>query len=114
MTANSLPIIVVVLSTILSAFGALYLKKASSTFSLKLKFLMNKYFILGLFFYGIATVIYLITLRFGEVSILFPAGSAVYIWVSLLSQKYLGEQMNVFKWFGITAIILGVVLLSFG
>lgn len=112
--ATQIPIIIVIFVTIITAFGAIFLKKASSDFSLKPKFLLNKNFQLGILFYGISTIIYLIVLRFGELSILFPAASTTYIWVSIFSQKFLGEKMNKFKWFGVFTIILGVILLVFG
>ena len=114
MATSVLTILTVVIATVVGAFGAIYLKKASSDFSLKLKFLLNKFFLLGVLFYGISTIIYLIALRFGELSILFPTVSTVYIWVNIFSKQFLGEKMTKFKWFGVFIIILGVIFLAFG
>lgn len=107
-------IILVFFATILGAFGAIFLKKASSDFSLKIRFLWNRNFLAGLCFYTLSTVMYLSALKFGELSVLFPTISTVYVWVSILSQKYLGEKMNGFKWFGILVILAGVALLAIG
>lgn len=107
-------ILLVISATIIAAFGAIYFKLASKHLSFKLKFLLNKNLLLGIFFYSISTFFYLIALKFGELSILFPSISTVYIWISLLSQRMLGEKMNFLKWIGLVGIVLGVILLSLG
>ncbi|HIH17775.1 MAG TPA: EamA family transporter [Nanoarchaeota archaeon] len=107
-----MPIFIVILSTVIGAIGAIALKKASSSLSFNLKSLFNRYFLIGMGFYAISTIIYLNALKLGELSILFPIVSTTYIWVCLLSQKYLGEKMNGFKWFGILVILVGVALLA--
>ncbi|OYT41624.1 hypothetical protein B6U80_01050 [Candidatus Pacearchaeota archaeon ex4484_26] len=105
-------ILVVVLATIIGAFGAIYLKKASSFFLFNLKFILNKNFLFGMSFYIISTIIYLFALKFGELSILFPTISTSYIWISILSQKMLREKMNFLKWAGIIGIIIGTIFLG--
>lgn len=107
-------IFVVLLATFIGAFGAIFLKKASSSFSFKISFLLNKYFLISLIFYGISMIFYLIALKYGELSTLYPIVATTYIWVSIFSQKFLGEKMNKFKWFGIAFIILGVLFLTLG
>ncbi len=62
-------------------------------------------------FYGLATLIYIGALRLGRLSVLAPITSLTYIWVAFLSVRFLGEEMNKFKWLGIFTIIVGVVLL---
>jgi len=112
MATSFLAISLVIFSTVIGAIGAIFLKKAASDFSVKLKFLLNKDFLLGMLFYTISIIIYLFALKFGELSVLFPTASTIYVWVSILSQKYLEEKMNGFKWFGILMILVGVILLT--
>ena len=107
-------ILLVAFSTILSAFAAIFMKKSSYIMSRNLKFLLSKTFLLTLFFYGIATILYLFSLKYGELSVLFPIISTTYIWVSILSVKFLGEKMNLLKWLGILGIIIGVTLIGLG
>ena len=107
-------IALVILTTIIGSIGAIFLKKASSDFSIKIRFILNRNFLLGMFFYSVSIIMYLFALKFGELSVLFPTASTIYIWVSILSQKYLGEKMNGFKWFGILIILVGVALLAIG
>jgi uncharacterized membrane protein len=37
-----------------------------------------------------------------------------YIWISILSVKYLKEKMNAFKWAGIGLIVVGAFLIGLG
>ena len=114
MTTPLWAILVVFFTTIISAFAAIYLKKASDKLSFNLKFLLNKNFILSIFFYAISTIFYFTALKFGELSILYPMLATVYIWISFLSQRMLNENMNFLKWFGIIMTIIGITLLGLG
>lgn len=105
----------VLVSSFIGAFGAIYLKKGSKKLSLNLNQLIRNWeLFLGLFFYVIPVALFLIALRAGELSVLYPFVATIYIWISLLSIKFLGEKMNTWKWLGITAIIIGVSLIGLG
>jgi len=105
-------IALVLLGGAFGSFGPIYLKKGSAM-SFKY-FYKNFNLIFGVFFYGVGTVLFIPALKGGELSILYPLVSLMYIWVSLLSVKMLGEKMNKFKWIGILLIILGVSLIGLG
>jgi len=60
------------------------------------------------------TVLFIPALRGGELSVLYPLVALVYVWVSLLSVRFLGEKMNPMKWLGIALILLGVTLIGLG
>jgi len=68
----------------------------------------------GLFLYIIATVFYLIVLSMEQLSVVYPLVSLTYIWTTILSVKYLGEKMNKWKYFSLTGIIMGIVLIGIG
>lgn len=105
----------VIFATILGAFGPIYLKKGSSSFGFNIiKLLKNYNLILGVFFYGLATLLFIPALSGGDLSILYPFVSLTYIWVSLLSIYILKEKMNKFKWIGILLIIIGVSFIGIG
>jgi len=100
--------------TAIGAFGPVFLKKASKKLSFSLSFLKNKYFIYGVLAYLVSTIIFLAMLRYVELSLLYPSVSLIYVWVSFLSIKMLKERMNMYKWFGIILIIIGVVFIGIG
>lgn len=115
MTTSLFAVGLVFVATIIGAFGALFLKYGANTMTRKsvLSFL-NTRLLIGVFFYGLSSVFFLIALKNGELSVLYPLTSLSYIWISLLSIKMLGEKMNFYKWLGICAILVGVTLIGFG
>ena len=68
----------------------------------------------GVALYGAGTVLFIPALKGGDLSVLYPFVALVYIWVSLLSVKFLGEKMNKFKWAGVALIIIGVTFIGLG
>jgi drug/metabolite transporter (DMT)-like permease len=75
---------------------------------------LNPNLLIGLFFYGIGTVLFIPALKGGELSVLYPLISTTYIWVSLWSMRMLGEKMNSLKWIGVALIMGGVSLIGLG
>lgn len=108
-------ILLVFIGTIIGSFGALYLKIGSKDISINIKKLIRNYkLILGFVFYGISSIFFIIALTGGELSVLYPLCAASYIWVCLLSIKFLNEKMNTLKWLGIITIIIGITFIGFG
>jgi len=105
----------VLFGTVIGSFGALYFKIGSETISIDIKKIIKNYkLILGFLFYGISSIFFVIALRGGELSVLYPFCAASYIWVCLLSMKFLNEKMNKLKWLGIITIIIGITLIGLG
>ena len=105
----------VALATLVGSFGPILLKKASSKSLSKISSLATNYHLFGgVSLYAIGTILFIPALKGGELSVLYPFIALTYIWVSLLSVKFLGEKMNRFKWLGIALIIIGVSLIGFG
>ena len=107
-------ILLAILAGLLGGIGAVLLKKGSKKFALKLKQLTNKYILLGVISCGLGMISLLISFRGGELSVLYPIISLQYIISTLLAVKYLKEKMNLLKWAGITAIIIGIILIGLG
>jgi len=115
MTTELWAVCLTILAGIVGAFGPLMFKKSSKDFSLNpKKLLKNHYFFLGVMFYGLGTVLFVPSLKGGDLSVLYPLIALMYIWVSLLSVKFLGEKMTKLKWAGVLIILLGVTLIGIG
>ena len=101
----------VVLSTVCAALGQLWLKFGSLTLKRNFNSLIRNYALMtGFCFYVMSSIIFIIALKGHELTVLYPLSSLNYVWVSLLSMKYLNEKMNKYKWVGILFIIAGVSL----
>jgi uncharacterized membrane protein len=115
MVVDLLALGLVVFSTFTGAIGALYLKKGSPDFKISArKFLKNKILVKGALLYLFGALLYIVALRRGELSVLYPLSSLTYLWVGLLSVKHLDEDMNIFKWSGLVIIVFGVAVLAMG
>ncbi|MBW2964293.1 EamA family transporter [Candidatus Woesearchaeota archaeon] len=108
-------IAVFIVVSVASAFATFFLKLAAPTLSLNIKKLIRNWrLILGLFLYGIGTLLSLAALKFGELSVLYPFVALQYVWANFLSKKYLGEELNWLKWAGVALIFVGVTLVGLG
>lgn len=67
---------------------------------------------IGLAFYGVSTLLMVLALRDGELSLLYPVISLTYIWVMFLSVLLLHEPLTAWKIAGVSLICLGVTLLG--
>ena len=115
MTTQLWAIVLVILATLVGSYGPILLKKASAKKLSKISSLATNYHLFGgVALYAVGTLLFIPALKGGELSVLYPFVSLSYIWVSLLSIKFLGEKMNKFKWLGIALIIVGVTFIGIG
>ena len=70
--------------------------------------------VVGYTLYGINTLMLVMALREGELSMLYPIIALTYVWVTLLSYLLLGEPPNLYKNLGIATIVIGVAVLGRG
>jgi multidrug transporter EmrE-like cation transporter len=66
----------------------------------------------GYTLYGVSTVLLVLALRDGELSLLYPVIALTYVWVTLLSFAIFRETINAPKLAGITIIVIGVCILG--
>ena len=115
MTTQLWAIGLVVGATLVGAFGPILLKKASSKKLSRISSLMTNYHLMaGVALYALGTLLFIPALKGGNLSVLYPFVSLTYVWVSLLSVRFLGEKMNSWKWAGVGMIILGVTFIGLG
>ncbi|MBS3113291.1 EamA family transporter [Candidatus Woesearchaeota archaeon] len=108
-------IIGVFIASLFGGIGALYLKKGSDNIKLNFwKLIKNYDLIKGILCYGFSTLLFIPSLKFGELSVLYPITSFTYIWVILFSLIFLNERMNKYKWLGLILIVIGVILIGIG
>lgn len=115
MATPLLSIGLVLLGCLLGSFGPLMFKFGANNLEFNFKKLLtNWHLYAGGFFYALGTVLFIYALKDGELSVLYPLVATSYIWVSLLSIKFLKEKMNKYKWAGVGLIIIGVALIGIG
>ncbi len=76
--------------------------------------LTNVALLAGLSFYGVSTVLLVLALKDGELSLLWPVIALTYVWVTLLSLVIFHDRVNPIKLAGIAIIVAGVAVMGRG
>jgi multidrug transporter EmrE-like cation transporter len=68
----------------------------------------------GYCLYGLSTLLLVLALKDGELSLLYPVIALTYVWVTVLSFLIFHDAINPWKLTGITLIVIGVGVLGKG
>lgn len=117
-TRSWVPIAMVFACTIIGACAQVLFKLAAARLpdplnaSTAIQLAYNLPLIGGLTLYGINTMLMVLALRKGELSLLYPIISLTYLWVTGICVAFLNEKMNPLKFAGLALIVLGVSVLG--
>ena len=101
--------------TVLGAAAQILMKIGMGHFEPRVAAIVTKIpLVTGYVLYGINTLMMVLALREGELSLLYPIIALTYVWVTLLSYSLLHEPPNLYKNVGIATIVVGVVVLGRG
>jgi len=104
-------IILVLIASLLGATAQILLKRGMTDFTFKDLFFNIPLFI-GVFLYGSAFILYNITLKFEDVSLVYPIIACSYIFVVILAFFFLKEPLSLNKFIGSVMIVGGVYMIS--
>jgi multidrug transporter EmrE-like cation transporter len=101
--------------TILGSAAQLLIKTGMNHFSPHwLAVVTNLPLVAGYALYGINTLMMVLALKNGEMSLLYPIIALTYVWTTLASYALMGDTPNIFKNVGIATIVLGVAVMGRG
>lgn len=103
--------IVLVGMTILSSFGAYFLKRIDTSGNI-LNIYKDRNIYLGGFLYVSAAVLNIVILKYLPYSIVIPLTSITYIWTMFISKYFLRELITNKKIIGIILIFLGAIIVK--
>jgi len=100
--------------TLLGAAAQIFMKTGANLLAhpTLLQMITNLPLMIGYSLYGLSTLLLILALREGELSVLYPIISLTYVWVTLLSVTVFGESVNGFKAAGLAIIVIGVAVLG--
>jgi multidrug transporter EmrE-like cation transporter len=105
--------VLVASSTLVIAVAQVFLKQGSSLIDGTLKsILLNPWIIFGFSFYGLATILLVTALKYGNLSTLYPIIGLGYVWVCLFSFFLFKEVISWLDIAGISLIVFGVAMLG--
>ena len=104
----------VFICTILGAAAQILIKNGVNqmTHFSPMQAIQNLPLIAGYCLYGINTLLLMLALRDGELSMLYPIIALTYVWVTMLSTYYFKEHISLGKLAGIVVIVGGVTVLG--
>lgn len=100
--------------SVIGSVGALYLKMGATRLNSFRSLLTNWHLALGVFFYLASSVLYLMGVKTGELSVLYPMVSVGSIFTLIWSKLFLGEDLTKPKLIAVGMILIGCVLLALG
>jgi len=105
-------IFLVLITAFLAAVGQLLFKWGAASISVSLlSWVLNWQLIGGLALHGVGFVLLVVALKYGNLSVLYPLLATSYLWVALLSVRFLGEPFLMPQWLGVALIVAGVGLI---
>jgi multidrug transporter EmrE-like cation transporter len=107
--------LLVLLGSFVGSFGAVFLKSGAGKLHRQLRTLiLNWRLAVGVGFYLLSSYFFVLGVRRGELTVLYPMVSLGYVWTLLWSRLFFQESMTRGKFFGIGLVLAGIVLLSLG
>ncbi|HEY1758994.1 MAG TPA: EamA family transporter [Bryobacteraceae bacterium] len=105
----------VIAGSVIGSFGAVFLKMGAERLQLNLRSLATNWrLVVGIVFYLLSSVLFVIGVKHGELSVLYPLVSVGSIWTLLWSKLFLGEDLTKPKFVAVGMILAGCVLLGLG
>lgn len=107
-------VFIVIIATLFTTLSQYLFKLGAASFDLSISGIINPYIIPGFLSYAIAAVLFILALKRGELSVLYPIWSLSFVWISIMSLIFLNEIITITNWLGIFFIVFGISLLSIG
>ncbi len=111
----------IVCCTVIGAAAQVLIKKGANALGpnptmlhAALAMLLTPWLFSGYALYGVSTVLLVLALRHGELSLLYPVFAMTYVWVTILSVVVFHDTMNAYKLAGIATIVGGIAVLGRG
>ncbi len=104
-------IFLIILTTIFTSSGQLFMKLGAAKFRLDWSILMNFHLILGIFLYCLGAIVLIFALKRLNLSFAYPFMSLNFVWVMMLSVFVLGEHVVGLHLMGVLIIIIGVAMM---
>ena len=107
-------ILLVLSASVIGSFGAVFLKLGAEPMKNGLKYIFNLKLLFGIALFVGSSVPFIMGVRHGELSVLYPMVSAGYVCTMFWSKLFFGEQITRGKIAALCLIVAGIVCISAG
>ena len=107
--------LLVLVASFVGSFGAVFLKSGSQKLRHGLRYLvLNLRLAAGVALFLASSAFYVVGLKHGEVSVLYPMVSLANVWTLAWSRLFFKEPITHAKTFGLLLILIGVFFIGLG
>ena len=106
--------LLVLLASFIGSFGAVFLKMGSAKLRQGLSNIPNMRLAAGVGMYLLSTCFFIVAIRNGELTVLYPLVSLGYVWTLLWSRLFFKEPLTRYKFLGLFLILVGVSFIGMG
>jgi multidrug transporter EmrE-like cation transporter len=106
--------LLVLFGSVIGSFGAVFLKLGAAELRHGFHRIFNIRLAAGVFLYLLSSVFFVMGLRHGELSVLYPLVALGYVWTLFWSRLFFQEAFTRQKFMGLGLILLGVLFVGIG
>lgn len=115
MTTPVSSMLLVLAASFIGSFGAVFLKSGAGKLHRQLRtLLLNWRLAIGVALFLLSSFFFVLGVRKGELTILYPMVSLGYVWTLFWSRLFFKEPFTRFKFAGLGLILIGIVVLNLG
>jgi multidrug transporter EmrE-like cation transporter len=101
-------------ASVVGSFGSVFLKMGAAHLKKGLIYIFNLQLVFGIVLYVASSIPFLIAIKHGELSVLYPMVSFAYILTMFWSKMFFGEPITMGKVSAIGFILAGLVCIGLG
>jgi drug/metabolite transporter (DMT)-like permease len=106
--------LLVLTASFFGSFGAVFLKMGANRLKNGFWHILNPQLAAGVGMFLLSSYFFVLGIRRGELSVLYPMVSLGYIWTLFWSRLFFGERFTRQKFFGLGLILTGVFFVGLG
>src|SRR5262249_4278944 len=114
MTTPISSMLLVLVASFVGSFGAVFLKAGAARLHNGLWHIFNVKLAAGVVFFLTSSVFFVMGIRHGELSVLYPMVSLGYVWTLFWSRLFFKEAFTREKFMGLALILVGVFFVGLG
>jgi drug/metabolite transporter (DMT)-like permease len=107
-------ILLVLLASLIGSFGAVFLKLGAAHLNRGFRYIVNWQLALGIALFLGSSVPFVMGIRHGELSVLYPMVSLGYVWTLFWSRLFFNEPITKGKLGALAMILAGIVCIGVG
>lgn len=107
-------VLLVITASVIGSFGAVFLKLGAAPLQKGLKYILNGRLLFGIALYIGSSIPFVMGVRHGELSVLYPMVSTGYVCTMIWSRIFFGEPITMPKLGALLIIVAGIICINVG